>query len=122
MSFEKIETLLRVSGLLPIPEDKKTLLLEIAKEVEKQGLLDRDTRIYRMAMSIYHSSRFVGESLFGQVEDAVAAYLNIKKDRELFELIQSEARKTPGVPLDEIVKTLLCFAIASYIYSLIERG
>ncbi|MCL4435180.1 MAG: hypothetical protein M1503_07700 [Thaumarchaeota archaeon] len=114
----RVEEILKQVGVMDEIMQKHDLLTGIVNVVNSQGNMDKDTITYRLAMTIYHSKRLAGKSLITSLDDPGAIYLKAAGNPRLKPLIEEMGSKYKMVPTIELVKTLMCFLIASYIVGL----
>lgn len=111
----KLEQLLTALDMLEKVRDNKELNF-IGKELISLHVKDRTSTIYRLAMSIYHSSRF-GEPILEEFFEPLNIYMRITEN-EIFNeidenfLIRLRASKDPS----HLIRTFISYLVAAYIY------
>jgi len=115
--FKRAEALLASLGILEEVNNNKTLSF-IAKELVASGDKDKDSIIYRLAMTIFHSERS-GPSCLKALENPFDTYIKISEDASFQKdypefLAKMKNKPTPAIEL--VMKTFMCFAAAAYLY------
>lgn len=115
--FKKAEALLSSLGILEEIKENKTLDF-IAKELVASGIKDKDSIIYRLAMSIFHSERS-GPPCLKALENPFDTYISISGDAsfqknypEFFARLKDKSVSA----IELTMKTFMCFASAAYLY------
>lgn len=104
--------------------DKDQVLDFVARESIVSELMDKDTVIYRLAMSIYHSERS-GPFLFEELEKPMNLYIKLNRDssfRNKYPVFFEKMKGKPAIGVEAFTKTFICFAIATYLYFKIIIG
>ncbi len=111
----RVEQILKQVGLLDDVTKQQDLLVGIVKYVSSQDIMDKDTILYRLAMTIYHSRSFTNQSLIPSLDDPGAVYLKALETPRLQALITEMTQRYSAIPVVELVKTFMCFVIAAFI-------
>jgi len=114
---ELLREYLEKIGILEEVLKNQDLLMSICEEISEAGTMDPATLIYRLAMMIYHAPRLAGAPLIESLEDPSRIYLQMRKDKKIKEEILNKAKMLPA-PIGGIMKTVVAFLIASFIYEL----
>lgn len=112
----KLEEILVKAGIMEDLREKETTLIGMIKEIQNGKTMDDDTLIYRVAMTIYHSKRLTTVSILRGIEDPAALYLSLMQDKSLRTLLDDISGPMPLIPKSEIVRTLLSFIAAAYVF------
>jgi len=115
--FKKTEALLSSLGILDEVKENKTLNF-IAKELVTSGTKDKESIIYRLAMSIFHSERS-GPFCVEALENPFNTYISISEDESFRKNYPEFFTKLSGkstAAIEATVKTFMCFASAAYLY------
>lgn len=113
----RAEEILRSAGIFDEVKMKESLMISIAKSAIRDKSMDRDTVIYRLAMMIYHSEPLAGCPIIDTVEDPGYIYLRLMEDPDIANLLREKFERSIFVGPETFIKTFICFAIASYIYT-----
>jgi len=114
ISEVKVEEILRVAGLFDEVTKQYELLAGIIRVVRVHDIMDRNTLIYRIAMTIYHSKSLTNQALIEPLEDPAAIYLKVISNPRLKKLIEEVINRFKVIPPPQLVKTFMCFLIAAY--------
>lgn len=128
MSIEKmgiINKLLEKMGILEeIEKEKDDIILTITsltKNLIKKKERCRETIIYRIAMTLFHSGRYWDTHIFRLFDDPMSIFLKLstnylfqKEYPKIWESINNN--KQDRLVKANQLKTLLCFLISTYFY------
>ena len=112
----KVEEILHQAEIYDEVRLQWDMLSRIVKVIKSQGLMDKDTIIYRLAMTIYHATSLTNRSLIPSLDDPSSIYLKIQDNPRLKAIIEEMSKDYKIVPIVELVRTFMCFIIAAYIY------
>jgi len=115
--LEFVKSVLRASGILDkVDSDPK--LLGIARDITDSGKKDFESCVYRLAMALYHSRRYSGQSVVPEIDDPGASYLALVGNvecQEKYPSLKESIRRWPDQRRTDMMKTFICFCIASYL-------
>lgn len=97
-----------------------SILSSITKNLMVNKERSRETIIYRIAMTLFHSGRYWENHILKILDEPVRVYLNLASNKSfqknydgIWELI--EKRKNRMIKAN-FIKTLICFLIGGYLY------
>lgn len=96
------------------------IISSLTKNLIDNEKKSKETIIYRIAMTLYHSDRFWESHILKILNDPMRVYLSLasnKKFQEEYDEIWNLINKKKSRMIKaNFIKTLLCFLIATYLY------
>ena len=105
--------------------DSQSLLKSITNQLVSAKLKDKSTLIYRMAMTIYHSSKYWKNNIIEEIDDPVNIYLKLSGSKTFQEKYADFwAKINTASPLKQtnLIRTFTCFISAAYYYLTAIKG
>lgn len=120
----KIEDLIQLMGILKEIGDEEnenlSLISKITKNLIENKERCKETIIYRIAMTLYHSSRYWDSHILKFLNDPINIYLKLStnnKFQKIYEPIwKSIEKRKDRMSKTNYLKTLLCFIFATYLF------
>lgn len=118
------EDLVQTMGILGEISDEENenlrLISSITKNLIEKKKRCKETIIYRIAMTLYHSDRYWESHIFKFLDDPINIYLklstNTKFQKNYENIWTSIERKKDRILKANYIKTLICFIFATYLY------
>ena len=122
-ALENSKKLLSSLEILDSVESTELLFLS-AVEALKEKTMDAGTLIYKMAMAIYHAGTNADKSILTAMDDTSSAYFKLLKS-PAYDKWKIQFSDMMNLPLDDkmaVMKVLIAFAVASYVYHKTVKG
>jgi len=115
-----IETIDILGEISDDENENLRLISSITKNLIENKKRCKETIIYRIAMTLYHSDRYWESHIFKFLNDPINIYLklsiNTKFQKNYEKIWESIEDKKDRVLKGNYVKTLICFVFATYLY------